>query len=80
MHKNSDGICSNPLESISYACCMEPNRPPTRIVLRPANNDVAWKALWEWLLAPSSRDAVSCSQNTVESAPPDDDEATDDDI
>ena len=59
---------------------MESNQRATRIVLRPANNNVAWRALWEWLWAPSIRDVASGSQYTAESAPHDEDEVTDDDI
>ena len=59
---------------------MESNQRATLIVLRPANNDVAWRALWEWLLASSSRKVAFGSQSTAESVPHDDDEVTDDDI
>ena len=59
---------------------MESNQRATLIVLRPANNDEAWRALWEWLLAPGNREVAFGSQSTDESAPHDDDEVTDDDI
>ena len=59
---------------------MEPIQPPDRIVLRPADNDLAWRALWDWLLAPSSHKETPNSQDTDLSAPAGEDEVSDDDI
>jgi hypothetical protein len=40
---------------------------PMRILLKPTPKDAAWRALWEWLLAPSEQELAVLANNTPES-------------
>jgi hypothetical protein len=40
---------------------------PMRILLRPSPNDAAWRALWDWLLAPSEQELAVLADDTPES-------------
>ena len=48
------------------------HKPPSKVIVRPAATDQAWRALWAWLLSPTDNDMAARPNTKQEMARPQD--------